>query len=142
VVREGPDGSLHFVDRRKNVIRRSGENISALEVEAALLTHPALSEVIVTAVPDELRGDEVAACAVLAGTGAGNDSELAAELVAHCLRQLAYYKAPGYVLFCESLPRTASNKPRRAEIKALARARVAAGDCLDTRELKKRRMAS
>ncbi|WP_347136782.1 AMP-binding protein [Parahaliea mediterranea] len=141
VVREGPDGSLHFVDRRKNVIRRSGENISALEVEAALLTHPALAEVIVTAVPDELRGDEVAACAVLAD-GAPGDAQLAAALVAHCMDQLAYYKAPGYVLFCESLPRTASNKPRRGDVKTLARSRVAAGECIDTRELKKRRTAS
>ncbi|MFV0277774.1 MAG: AMP-binding protein [Parahaliea sp.] len=142
VVREGPDGSLHFVDRRKNVIRRSGENISALEVEAALLTHPALSEVIATAVPDELRGDEVAACAVLAPEAGSGDEALAAALVAHCLDQLAYYKAPGYVLFCPALPRTASNKPRRGDIKTLARERVAAGDCIDTRHLKKRRSAS
>lgn len=141
VVREGPDGSLHFVDRRKNVIRRSGENISALEVEAALLSHPALSEVIVTAVPDELRGDEVAACVVPA-EGAVGDAQLAAEVVAHALEQLAYYKVPGYILFCVTLPRTASNKPRRGDIKAQAKARVASGDCLDTRDLKKRRLAS
>lgn len=141
VVREGPDGSLHFVDRRKNVIRRSGENISALEVEAALLTHPAVSEVIVTAVPDELRGDEVAAC-VVPGEGAAADSLLAEDLVGHALGQLAYYKVPGYILFCDNLPRTASNKPRRGDIKALAKARVASGECLDTRDLKKRRLAS
>jgi acyl-CoA synthetase (AMP-forming)/AMP-acid ligase II len=140
VVREGPDGSLHFVDRRKNVIRRSGENISALEVEAALVTHPALSEIVVTAVPDELRGDEVAACAVLA-PGAHGDTSLARALVQHCLEQLAYYKAPGYVLFCEALPRTASNKPRRHDVKRLARERVASGDCVDTRQLKKRQGA-
>lgn len=141
VVREGPDGSLHFVDRRKNVIRRSGENVSALEVESALISHPAVADVIVTAVPDELRGDEVAAC-VVAAEGATADVALAVDIVGHCLDQLAYYKAPGYVLFCDSLPVTASNKPRRGDIKSLARERVAAGDCIDTRDRKKRRQGA
>lgn len=139
VVREGPDGSLHFVDRRKNVIRRSGENISALEVEAALVSHPAVSQVVVTAVPDELRGDEVAA-AVVVNAQAADAAALARDITGHCLEQLAYYKAPGYVVLCDSLPVTASNKPRRAEIKTLVRERVAAGDCVDTRSLKKRRV--
>lgn len=141
VVREGPDGSLHFVDRRKNVIRRSGENISALEVEAALVSHPAVATVVVTAVPDELRGDEVAAC-VIPAPGVAADRALAEDLVEYCLQQLAYYKVPGYILFCDDLPVTASSKPRRADIKALARQRVEADDCLDTRALKKRRPAA
>src|SRR5258706_10494461 len=54
-VRRGPDGALHFVDRIKNIIRRSGENIAALEVEAALADHPAVGQVAVIAVPDDLR---------------------------------------------------------------------------------------
>ncbi|MEQ9462539.1 MAG: AMP-binding protein [Haliea sp.] len=140
VVREGPDGSLHFVDRRKNVIRRSGENISALEVEAALLSHPSIQQVVATAVPDDLRGDEVAAAVVVTGQ-ASDEESLAADIVRHCLQQLAYYKAPGYLLFCDDLPVTASNKPRRGEIKTLVRERVAAGDCIDTRALKKRQAA-
>ena len=140
VVRQGPDGSLHFVDRRKNVIRRSGENISALEVEAALALHPAVGNAVATAVPDELRGDEVAACIVLT-EGKAADAALARAIVERCLQQLAYYKAPGYILFCRDLPVTASNKPRRADIKQLARDRVALGDCIDTRELKRRRPA-
>lgn len=141
VVRQGPDGSLHFVDRRKNVIRRSGENISALEVESALALHPAVGNAVATAVPDELRGDEVAACIVLT-EGSTADHALAQAIVDRCLQQLAYYKAPGYILFCRDLPVTASNKPRRADIKQLARERVALGDCIDTRELKRRRPAS
>ncbi|HEY7776042.1 MAG TPA: AMP-binding protein, partial [Kineobactrum sp.] len=140
VVREGPDGSLHFVDRRKNVIRRSGENISALEVEAALISHPGIAQVVVTAVPDDIRGDEVAAVIVATSTSADEDDQqaLAEDITRHCLQQLAYYKAPGYLVFCDSLPVTASNKPRRADIKALARERVSAGEALDTRSLKKR----
>ena len=144
VVREGPEGSLHFVDRRKNVIRRSGENISALEVEAALLSHPAVRQVVVTAVPDELRGDEVAAALVVEPTGAtgGDPASLAASIVEHCLEQLAYYKAPGYLILCDELPVTASNKPRRGDIKVIARERVASGDCVDTRSMKKRQVNS
>ena len=64
-VRRGPDGALHFVDRLKNIIRRAGENIAALEVEAALAGHPAIAQVAVIAVPDPIRDEEVMACVVL-----------------------------------------------------------------------------
>ncbi len=138
VVRENPDGTLCFVDRRKNVIRRSGENISALEIEAALASAADVSELIATAVPDDIRGDEVAVCVVLK-PGKAADENAAHAIVAHCLEHLAYFKSPGYVVFCEELPKTASNKPKRADVKALARARVEAGECFDTRHLKKRR---
>src|SRR6202012_2331254 len=58
------DVNFHFVDRKKNVIRRSGENISAVEVESVLLQHPRIASVGVAAVPDDVRGDEVMACVV------------------------------------------------------------------------------
>ena len=64
VVWRGPDCMLHFVDRKKNIIRRSGENIAAAEVEALLLTHPDVQQVAVMAVKDELREEEVLACVV------------------------------------------------------------------------------
>ena len=56
---------LHFVDRRKNIIRRSGENIAAAEVEALLQAHPQVAQAAVLAVPDEMREEEVLACVVL-----------------------------------------------------------------------------
>ncbi|HEX6721601.1 MAG TPA: AMP-binding protein, partial [Burkholderiaceae bacterium] len=62
VVRADADGNLYFVDRKKNVIRRSGENISAVEVESVLDTHPAVAASAVAATPDPTRGDEVLAC--------------------------------------------------------------------------------
>ena len=65
VVLRGPDGMLHFVDRKKNIIRRSGENIAAAEVEAVLLTHPDVQQAAVMAVKDALREEEVLACVVL-----------------------------------------------------------------------------
>lgn len=64
VVRQDADGAMHFVDRRKNVIRRSGENISAVEVESVLMQHPAVRQVAVAPVADPVRGDEVFACIV------------------------------------------------------------------------------
>src|SRR5215471_12269031 len=65
-VRQEKDGMLHFVDRKKNIIRRSGENIAAAEVEAVLQSHAMVKQVAVIAVPDELREEEVFACVVLA----------------------------------------------------------------------------
>ena len=64
VVRQDAEANLFFVDRWKNVIRRSGENIAAAEVESVLRQHPLIGEVACTAVPDDLRGEEVLACIV------------------------------------------------------------------------------
>ncbi len=137
VVRAGDDGALYFVDRRKNVIRRSGENISALEVEAALAEQTEIELVIAAPVPDEIRGDEVMAL-IIAQPGTARSVELAEQIVRRALDNLVYYKVPGYVAFVDELPMTASQKPRRADIKALAQRLHADGDCIDTRHLKKR----
>lgn len=140
VVLELEDGSLAFVDRRKNIIRRSGENISALEVEAALAGHPAIQTAVATAVPDEMRGDEVALCVILKPNTDGSE-EMARSIQAHALSKLVYFKAPGWVVFAPTLPVTAANKPRRADIKQLARTRVNAGDAHDLRAFKTRKKA-
>ncbi len=137
VVVELDNGSLAFVDRRKNIIRRSGENISALEVEAAVSTHPAIQTAVATAVPDEIRGDEVALCVML-NTGFVASRDLALDIQHSALEQLVYFKAPGWLIFCETIPVTASNKPKRADIKILARNLLEAGDAFDLRQLKKR----
>ena len=140
IVRRGPDGQLHFIDRRKNVIRRSGENISAVEVESVLLQHPRVKAAAVAAVPDALRGDEVLACVVADNVpdDAAARQALAAELVAWCLQRLAYYKAPGYVGFVAALPLTASQKVQRGELKALAASLVGQPVCVDTQAMKRR----
>jgi acyl-CoA synthetase (AMP-forming)/AMP-acid ligase II len=75
IVQVDADGDFHFVDRKKNVIRRSGENISAVEVESVLGQHPAVAAVGVCAVPDEVRGDEVMACIVPRAVVAAVDLE-------------------------------------------------------------------
>jgi acyl-CoA synthetase (AMP-forming)/AMP-acid ligase II len=137
VVRRGPDGSLHFVDRRKNVIRRSGENIAALEVEAALAGDPHAAELVVTGVEDEIRGEEVMACVVLK-PGSTADAATARAIQQRALATLVYFKAPGYVTFVESIPRTASQKPQRGEIRRLAPRWRELPTCHDLREHKRR----
>ena len=89
---------LHFVDRKKNIIRRSGENIAAAEIEALLQAHAAVKQVAVLAVPDEMREEEVLACVVLHDDQ--RDAQAAADtLFEHCYAQLAYFKAPGWIYF-------------------------------------------
>ena len=97
----GADGMLHFVDRKKNIIRRSGENIAAAEVEAILLTHPDVAQAAVIAVKDELREEEVLACVVLKRPMPAEDA--ADALFRHCYERLAYYKAPGWIHIVDTL---------------------------------------
>lgn len=143
IVRRNAQGYLHFVDRKKNVIRRSGENIAAVEVESVLLQHPAIKAVAVAAVPDTVRGDEVLACIVPQSMPAQGQAEaLAREIVAWCLGQLAYYKVPGHVAFIDALPLTATNKIQRGEIKALAANLAGSDRCINTCDMKKRQEVS
>ena len=139
VVRRGDGGVLHFVDRKKNVIRRSGENISAVEVESVLNQHAAVKASAVAAAADALRGDEVLACIVTREPVAERDRKVvAARIVEHALANLAYFKAPGYVAFVEALPLTLSQKIQRGELRALAQSLPGAPHCIDTRALKRR----
>ncbi len=141
VVRSDAEGMLYFVDRKKNVIRRSGENISAVEVEAVLAQHPAVRTVAVSATPDEIRGDEVLACIIAREeVPAAERAQVAQEIVRHALSQLAYYKAPGYVAFVNSLPVTSSQKIQRGELRQLANQLPGQACCIDTRAMKTRQV--
>src|SRR5690606_25197120 len=112
IIRAGTDGSLYFVDRRKNVIRRSGENISAVEVEMTLMEHDDVANCAVTAVPDDLRGDEVFAVIMLKPGVVGNE-QTAEAVFEYCMERLSYFKVPAYIAWVESLPLTASQKVSR-----------------------------
>lgn len=141
VVKVLADGSMCFVDRRKNVIRRSGENISALEVEAVINEFSGVSTAVAAAVPDDMRGDEVALL-VVTDEQTPHNLDTALNIQKFALEHLVYFKAPGWIVFIDQLPVTASNKPKRADIKALAKAAVADGSAFDLRRSKKRRRAS
>jgi crotonobetaine/carnitine-CoA ligase len=105
---------LHFVDRRKNIIRRSGENIAAAEIEALLQAHEVVKQVAVLAVPDETREEEVLACVVLHDDRARDTA--AEALFRHCYAQLAYFKAPGWIYFTDALPTTGTQKIQKHQI--------------------------
>ena len=137
VVRIDAEGSFYFVDRRKNVIRRSGENIAALEVEASLLQQAAVHNCAVAPVPDDIRGEEVMACIVLA-PGTDPTAATAEDVVRSTIDTLVYFKAPGYVAFVEQLPMTGSQKVQRGEVKKLCVELLESGDCFDLREQKRR----
>ncbi|RZN10014.1 ATP-dependent acyl-CoA ligase [Bradyrhizobium genosp. SA-3] len=138
IVSRDADGDLHFVDRKKNVIRRSGENIAAVEVESVLNRHPAIRQAAIAATPDQVRGDEVAA--VIIAEQAGADRALAEAIVRWSLEQMAYYKAPGWICFVDRLPLTATEKIQRGGLKDLVARLMQDGAFFDLREMKRRQV--
>ena len=138
VVRQSADGMLYFVDRKKNIIRRSGENIAAAEVEACLQAHDGVAQVAVLAVPDEVREEEVMACVVPMKSQRA-DRALAEALQAWCLERIAYFKAPGWVLFLDRLPTTGTQKVQKTQIFPRGEDPRARPGALDLREGKRRR---
>ena len=106
------DGMLHFVERARNLIRRSGENISAAEVEDALIEAPQIAGVAVLAVPDEMRDEEVMAC-VVAAPGTAPDRATAEAVLRFAAPRIAYYKLPGWVAFRDALPVTGTQKVQK-----------------------------
>jgi acyl-CoA synthetase (AMP-forming)/AMP-acid ligase II len=116
IVQKDTAGRIYFVDRKKNIIRRSGENIAAVEVESMLNRHPKIKTVAVCGVPDTLRGDEVFACVVTDGSKDG----LAYDIATWAFDQMAYYKVPGYIAFVDALPLTTTQKIQRKELQNLA----------------------
>ncbi len=102
-------GMLYFVDRAKNIIRRSGENIAAAEVENCLFEIEFVSKIACIAVKDDIREEEVMACVVLE-KGKKKSKEIAEILFHHAIEKMAYFKAPGYILFMDDLPVTGTQK--------------------------------
>lgn len=107
------DGYLLVVDRKKDIIVSGGENISSLEVEKAVLSHPAVMEATIIPVPDEKWGEVPKALVVLRpGQKASED-----ELIEHCRERLTHYKCPQSVEFLEQLPRTGTGKVLKRELR-------------------------
>ena len=106
LVTEDGDGTYTFVSRKKEVIRRRGENLSPAEVEAAIDAHPAVAESAVIGVPDELTEEEVKAFVVLA-SGAELDVE---GLVEHLRSRLSRFKIPRYLEVVDDLPHTPTGR--------------------------------
>ena len=114
------DGHLYFVDRKKDVVRRRGENISSQEVEDVIKLHPGVVDCAVIAVPAEMGEEEVKAYIVpraSQGSGpdaAGESGDLSPEDVVYwCAERMANFKVPRYVEFRDDLPRTPSFRVRK-----------------------------
>lgn len=114
------DGYLHFTDRKKDAIRRRGENISAYEVEAIILAHPAVSQVAVYPVRSEFTEDEVAA-SVLLHPGQALTPEA---LVRHCSDNMSKFMVPRFVEFVAELPLTLTNKVEKYKLRQRAEAQL------------------
>lgn len=109
----GDDGYLTISDRKKDVIITGGENVSSIEVEDALFSHPAVAEVAVIGVPHEKWGETVKALVVLAPDAEATESEL----IEYCKERLAGYKAPTSVEFRDVLARTATGKLQKYKLR-------------------------
>ena len=108
------DGYLTISDRKKDVIISGGENVSSIEVEDVLHSHPAVAEVAVIGVPDEKWGETVKALVVLADGAAADERAM----IDHCRERLTHYKCPTSVEVRESLPRTATGKLQKFKLRA------------------------
>lgn len=115
------DGYLFFVDRKKEAIRRRGENISAYEVELILSRHPSILEVAAVPVSSELSEDDVMVYVVLKP----GETLSHAEVVHFAVEHMSYFMVPRFVEFIDELPKTASSKLEKYKLKKDAELRRA-----------------
>lgn len=108
------DGYFYYVDRKKQALRRRGENISSFEVEAVMNTHPAVLETCVVGVPSEMGEDEVKAVIVLKP---GETLDLA-EFTRWCIPRMAYFAIPRFIAIRDALPKTPSERVEKYKLKA------------------------
>jgi fatty-acyl-CoA synthase len=106
------EGYLVISDRKKDVIISGGENVSSIEVEDVLMSHPAVREVAVIGIPDEKWGELVTGLIVTDGANVTPE-----ELIEHCRGSLAGYKCPKRIEFVEALPRTATGKLQKFKLR-------------------------
>jgi len=112
-----PDGYIQLKDRSKDIIISGGENISSLEVEDALMRHPAVMLAAVVARPDEKWGETP--CAFVEKKP-GHDHITADDLIAWCRERLARYKCPRHIAFTE-IPKTSTGKMQKFRLRQLAK---------------------
>jgi acyl-CoA synthetase (AMP-forming)/AMP-acid ligase II len=106
------EGFYFITGRTKELIIKGGENIAPREIDEVLLRHPAVLEAVAVGVPDRAYGQEIAAFVVVKPDAAVS----AADLSAHCLRELGRYKTPRYLRFVADLPKGPSGKVQRMKL--------------------------
>jgi long-chain acyl-CoA synthetase len=130
--RQDERGYFYIVGRVKDMIRRSGENIAAREVEEVVLALPQVSEVACVPVPDAHRGEEVQVLIVLQ-PGMSRDDLPPDRVLDHCRAELAPFKVPRYIGYTADLPKTGSNKVAKAELRARQEPAAGCYDALESR---------
>lgn len=122
------EGSLFLKGRIKELINRGGEKISPFEVDAVLLSHPAVAQAVAFAVPDEKYGEEVNAAVV----PADGVTVMEEDVISTCKKNLAAFKVPKRVFVTDSLPKTASGKIQRRAMAEHFRASVSVrSECME-----------
>ena len=113
LVRRDAEGCFHFVSRKKDIIRRRGENIAGAELDRVIGSHPAVHEAAAIPVPSELGEDEILVAVVLRPGQIASAEDIAQ----WCRERLAPMKVPRYVLFMDSLPHTPTHKVQKTALR-------------------------
>jgi acetyl-CoA synthetase len=125
--RQDEDGYFWVMGRVDDVLNVSGHRLGTMEVESALVSHPAVAEAAVVGKPDELKGEEVVAFVTLEGTYQGSE-DLSKELKQHVVKEIGAIARPGEIRFTDALPKTRSGKIMRRLLRSLASGQEVSGD--------------
>jgi acetyl-CoA synthetase len=125
--RRDEDGYFWVMGRVDDVLNVSGHRLGTMEIESALVSHPAVAEAAVVGKPDELKGEDVVAFVTLEGTHQASD-ELSKELKKHVVQEIGAIARPGEIRFTDALPKTRSGKIMRRLLRNLASGQEVSGD--------------
>jgi acetyl-CoA synthetase len=125
--RRDEDGYFWIMGRVDDVISVSGHRLGTMEIESALVSHPAVAEAAVVGKPDELKGEEVVAFVTLEGTHSSSEA-LKNELKQHVVAEIGAIARPGDIRFADALPKTRSGKIMRRLLRTLASGEEVSGD--------------
>lgn len=125
--RRDEDGYFWVMGRVDDVINVSGHRLGTMEIESALVSHPAVAEAAVVGKPDDLKGEEVFAFVTLEGNQSPSE-DLQKELKKHVVQEIGALARPGEIRFTDALPKTRSGKIMRRLLRSLAAGQEVAGD--------------
>ena len=125
--RRDQEGYFWVMGRVDDVINISGHRLGTMEVESALVSHPAVAEAAVVSKPDEIKGEEIVAFVTLEGTY-NSSEQLSKELKQHVVKEIGAIARPGEIRFTDSLPKTRSGKIMRRLLRSLASGQEVSGD--------------
>lgn len=125
--RKDEDGYFWIMGRVDDVVNVSGHRLGTMEIESALVSHPAVAEAAVVGKPDELKGEEICAFVTLEG-GFNPSDELANQLKAHVVQEIGAIARPGEIRFTDGMPKTRSGKIMRRLLRSLAGGQEITGD--------------